>query len=92
MNALEHVRRLDADIDLAGEITLKPHQWADVRHALLTEAKAAAELGRVLRRVEGLLAHYTYSAENRATLADIRETVRQYAPAESTDRGASHRE
>ena len=89
---LKHIRRIDDDLDLAGSVTLTPLQWADLRHAVLTEAKAAAELGRALRRVESLLSHYTYSAENRATLADIRETLGQYTQGNSTNSGDGTRE
>ena len=85
--ALAIVRQWDDDLELAGEIVLKSNQWSVQRHALLVEISAAAKLADALRRAESVLRFYTYTAENRAALADIREALRQYA-GDSTDRGA----
>lgn len=88
--ALAIVRQWDDDLELAGEIALKPHQWPAQRHALLSEISAAGKLAAALRRAESVLAHYTYSAENRAALADIRAALAEYG-GDSTESGGNDR-
>lgn len=88
--ALDLIRQWDADVDIAGEITLKANEWPVQRHALLTEVRAAARLYDALKAAEKLLGHYTYSRENRETLAAIRSALAEYA-GESTQRGEINR-